>query len=76
MLERGATEEELRQTIAQGERFAAKYGRDGFRRDFSFDAEWRGRRYATKQVEAYAVFEEGDRWLVLSVITRYLGRID
>jgi hypothetical protein len=30
-------------------RFAAKYGRTGFRRNFVFDAEWCGKRYANKQ---------------------------
>jgi hypothetical protein len=32
MLERGASEEEVTATIHQGERFAAKFGRQGFRR--------------------------------------------
>jgi hypothetical protein len=69
MEERGATEE-VRATIEQGERFPAKFGRTGFRRNFSFDAEWRGRYYRTKQVEVYAV-QEGSDWLVITVITRY-----
>jgi len=68
--ERGATEEELVATIELGERFPAKFGRTGFRRNFPFDHEWRGRRFGTKQVEAYAVREGGD-WLVISFITRY-----
>ncbi len=51
------------------ERFPAKYDRQGFRRNFAFDGEWRGRYYATRQVEAYAVEEDG--WLVISLITRY-----
>ena len=70
MRERGATKEEVEGTIGKGERFAAKFGRQGFRRDFRFDAEWRGRRYATKQVEVIAVFEQGD-WLAISVIVKY-----
>ena len=48
----------------------AKFGRMGFRRNFQFDQEWRGRHYRTKQVEAYAV-QEGVDWLVITVITRY-----
>jgi hypothetical protein len=68
--ERGATEEEIQATVAQGEQFPAKFGRTGFRRNFHFDQEWRGRHYRTKQVEAYAV-EEGADWLVITVITRY-----
>jgi len=69
LTERGGTEAEVFATVEEGERFAAKLGRTGFRRNFAFDGEWRGRRYATKQVEAYAVEEDG--WLVLTVIVRY-----
>ena len=69
MTERGATEAEVITTIEDGERFAAKFGRVGFRRDFPFHGEWRGRYYATKQVEAYAV--EASGWLVITVIVRY-----
>ena len=68
--ERGATEEEIQATVAQGEQFPAKFGRTGFRRNFPFDQEWRGRHYRTKQIEAYAV-QEGADWLVITVITRY-----
>jgi hypothetical protein len=53
-----------------GECFAARLNRIGFRRDFPFGGLWRGRQYATKQVEAIAVEERGD-WLVIIVITRY-----
>ncbi len=70
MQERGATEEEMQATVAQGEQFPAKFGRTGFRRNFQFDQEWRGRHYRTKQVEAYAVQEDADG-LVITVITRY-----
>ena len=57
--ERGATEEEVALTVKRGERFGAKYGRIGFRHNFPFNREWAGKRYATKQVEAYAVEENG-----------------
>lgn len=70
MEERGATEDEVTATVERGEQFPAKFGRTGFRRNFQFDSEWRGRTYRTKQVEVYAVREEGD-WLVITVITRY-----
>jgi hypothetical protein len=33
---------------------------------------WRGRQYATKQVEAYAV-RELDTWLVITVVVKYFG---
>lgn len=70
MLERGASEDEVAATIRDGERFPTKFGREGFRRNFRFDGSWRERRYAIKQIEALAVFEDGG-WLVISVIVKY-----
>lgn len=70
LAERGATEEEVRATVLGGESFPAKFGRTGFRRNFRFDSLWRGRHYAIKQVEAFAV-REGEDWLVITVVTRY-----
>ena len=67
--ERGATEEDVQLTVENGERFAAKYGRVGFRRNFPFNREWIGKYYATKQVEAYAVEEQG--WLVITVVVKF-----
>ena len=68
--ERGAGEEEVVETVLDGEPFPAKLGRTGFRRNFAFGGIWRGRRYAIKQLEVIAV-REGDDWLVLTVITKY-----
>ena len=47
--ERGATETEVVATVTAGEQFPSKYGRTGFRRNFPFDAEWRGRLYGTNR---------------------------
>ena len=69
LAERSATEEEVVATVLEGERFPAKFGRTGFRRNFHFAEERLGRRYATKQVEAFAVEEEG--WLVITVVVKY-----
>lgn len=69
MAERGATEAEIISTVQQGEQFPAKFGRTGFRRNFSYGQEWRGRVYRTKQLEVIAVEENG--WLALTVIVRY-----
>jgi len=69
LIERGATEAEVIETVRQGEQFPAKFGRTGFRRNFPFNGVWRGHQYATKQVEAFAVEESG--WLVITVIVRY-----
>jgi hypothetical protein len=70
LIERGATENEVIATVKEGETFPAKYGRTGFRRNFSFNGKWRDKQYATKQIEAYAVREIND-WLVITVIIRY-----
>jgi hypothetical protein len=67
---RGATEPEVVATVEGGERFPAKFGRTGFRRNFIFGGKWLGRRYSTKQVEAYAVAEE-DGWLVITVLVKF-----
>lgn len=70
MAERGATDSEVFATVEKGERFEAKFGRIGFRRNFVFEKQWRGKFYRTKQVEAYTV-REGEDWLVISVLVRY-----
>ena len=70
LAERGATEQEVIDTVQAGESFPAKFGRTGFRRNFNFDSIWRDRRYAIKQVEAFAV-REGQDLLVITVVTRY-----
>lgn len=57
-------------TVESGERFLAKFGRTGFRRNFAFAGEWLGCRYSTKQVEAYAVEQEGG-WLVITVLVKF-----
>lgn len=70
MAERGATEDEVVATVERGEAFSAKFGRAGFRRNFQFDGIWRGKQYATKQIEAIAV-KEGNDWMVVTVVTKY-----
>ncbi len=70
MSERGATEDEVAAAVAQGEMFPAKFGRAGFRRNFAYDGLWRGRRYATKQVEVLAV-EEDEHWVAITVIVKF-----
>jgi hypothetical protein len=42
MQERGASEDEVIETIETGEKFPAKFGRIGFRRNFNFEGMWRG----------------------------------
>jgi hypothetical protein len=68
--ERGVTAQEVEVTVLSGESFSAKYGRTGFRRNFTFEGIWQTRRFGTKQVEVYAVQEDND-WLVITVIAKY-----
>ncbi len=70
LIERGATEAEVVNAVETGEKFSAKFGRTGFRRNFAYNGQWRGRHYATKQVEAIAV-EDGDGWLVVTVLVKF-----
>jgi hypothetical protein len=69
----GTTETEVIETVERGERFPAKFGRTGFRRNFTFAGEWRGQRYRSKQVEAYAV-EAADDWLVITVLVKFFAQ--
>lgn len=69
LTERGASEAEVIATVQGGERFPAKRGRHAFRRNFAYNAQWRGRLYANKQVEVIAVEEDG--WLVITVMARF-----
>lgn len=75
MKERGAEIKEVKEAVAHGERFQAKYNRTGFRRNFPFNDYWRGYYYANKQVEVLAV-NEGNTWLVISVITKYFYTVN
>ena len=70
LVERGATEKEAIETVTRGEIFPVKFGRTGFRLNFNFDGIWRRKKYATKQIEAYAV-KEPDRWLIITIIVKY-----
>ncbi len=70
MRERGASENEVMKTVETGERFPAKFGRSGFRRNFVFDGVWRGKEYKTKQIEVYGVEEAAD-FIVISVVVKY-----
>ena len=38
--------------------------------DILFGGVWRGKVYVTKQIEAYAVWED-ERWLVITVLVKY-----
>jgi len=70
MQERGASENEVTKTVETGERFPAKFGRSGFRRNFVFDGVWRGKKYKTKQIEVYGV-EQATDFIVITVVVKY-----
>jgi len=70
MLERGAKEDEVLQAAQRGERFPAKFGRIGYRRNFIFGGRWKNKIYATKQVEVYGV-EENEDFVVITVIVNF-----
>lgn len=57
-------------TVEEGEGFAGRFGRMGFRRNFTFGGIWRGKAYQVKQVEVYAVKEQGS-WVRIIVMARY-----
>jgi len=70
MLIRGATEEDVELAVMDGERFPAKFGRTGFRFNRRFNSIWKGKTYKTKQIEVFAVKEDGN-WIIITVIVRY-----
>ena len=67
---RGATEEEVAETIRTGPWEAAEQGRMEAKRDFAFDAVWNKKTYATKRVRPIFV-EEQERVVVVTVYVYY-----
>ena len=70
MRERGATAAEVRMTLTNGRVMAAKFGRTGFRHVFAFNAQWNGKYFASKQIDAFAA-KIPSGWIVISVIVKY-----
>jgi hypothetical protein len=71
LMERGAAIEEVIATVNGGRASPADFDRTRFRRSFSFNAEWRGKIYPTKQVDAIAVETSAGNWLVITVIVKF-----
>lgn len=69
---RGASRQEVEAAILTGERALAKVGRQAYRKNFSFEAEWKGKYYETKQIMPIVV-EEADRMVVVTVYVFYFG---
>ncbi len=70
MVERGAGEDEVIETIRTGEQVPAKHGCLGYRKNFQYNRLWGARTYAIKQVLAIVV-EESDALIVVTVYTFY-----
>ena len=67
---RGATEQEVIQTIRSAPWRAAELGRLDCRKDFPFGASWNGKPYGTKQVRPIFV-NEPDEIVVVTVYVYY-----
>lgn len=70
--DRGTTTQEVEIAIRDGEPTPAKKGRLAFRKNFLFDAYWKGKYYNTKQVMPI-VKEEENQWIVVTVYVFYFG---
>lgn len=70
--DRGATRAEVQEAVRDGECLPAKKGRLAYRKNFSFDQDWQGKRYSTKQVMPIVV-EEKDKLVVVTVYVFYFG---
>jgi len=66
MQERGTDQKEVETAFRTGEKFKAKFGRVGFRRNFSHTKS----KYTTKQVEVYGTIEK-NTFVVITVICKY-----
>ena len=73
LADRGASEDEIKTAIQQGEEVPAKAGRKAFRKNFPFNSTWKGRHYEVKQVMPI-VGEEAEQIIVVTVYVFYFGR--
>ncbi len=70
MAERGASEAEVAEAIAYGERTPAKQGRIAHRRNFDYNRSWSGKQYRIKQVMPITK-NELSHTIVITVYTFY-----
>ena len=70
MLDRGATEADVADAIRTGSPEPARKRRIMFRKNFTFNGQWRGKHYAVKQV-APVVTQEPNRLVVVTVFVYY-----
>jgi hypothetical protein len=74
MTDRGASREEVELTIKTGECFPAKKGRLSFRKNFSYNAMWKGKFYQVKQVMPI-VADEAERFVAVTVYVSFIGGV-
>lgn len=70
--DRGASQEEVRLAIREGEETPAKKERKAFRKNFHFGSKWKDKRYEVKQVMAIVV-DEDEEIIVVTVYVFYFG---
>ena len=70
MRERGATKDEILETIQTGEEIPAKNKRRSYRKNFQFNKKWGKKFYHIKQVIAI-IKEEKSKIIVITVYTFY-----
>ncbi len=70
MIERGATSQEVIDTILKGEGSPAKHGRFSYRKNFQYNDKWGGKFYHIKQVMPI-VKKETHNIIVITVYTFY-----
>ncbi|MBU0700050.1 MAG: DUF4258 domain-containing protein [Actinobacteria bacterium] len=71
---RGASNEEVELAIRTGEYLSAKKGRLSFRKNFNYNAMWKGKYYQAKQVMP-VVAEEPDKFVVVTVYVFFIGGV-
>jgi len=72
LIDRGASQEEVKAAIREGEEAPAKKGRMAFRKNFHFGSKWKDKYYEVKQVMPIIV-EEGEEIIVITVYVFYFG---
>ncbi|MGB8645634.1 MAG: DUF4258 domain-containing protein [Anaerolineae bacterium] len=70
MIERGATKEEIEETIELGSQESLPNGRSLFRKSFDYHREWNGKYYRLKHLEVRAAYSHPN-WVIITVIVKY-----
>ncbi|HNY13763.1 MAG TPA: DUF4258 domain-containing protein [Candidatus Wallbacteria bacterium] len=74
LIERGANETEIIETVEHGEKFPAKPGRVIFKKVFDYYDLWNGQKYNFKQLEVVCV-EEENKIVVVTVMVKYFQEV-